>query len=89
MEEMFAKFTVWREKFQGNIADLGGKLKGVGKIVTSGSVTDGPFAETKEVIGGYMIVSAESMDEAIKVARESPGVWMAGSSIEVREISTP
>jgi hypothetical protein len=36
-----------------------------------------------------MIVSAESMDEAIKVARESPGVWMAGSSIEVREISTP
>jgi hypothetical protein len=44
--------------------------------------------EAKEVIGGFMIVSAESMEEAIEVVRQSPGVWMPGSSVEVREIST-
>ena len=96
MEEMYAKFNAWREKFQENIVDIGGKLNGGGKIVTSEGATDGPegatdgpFVEAKEVIGGYMIVSAESMEEAVEVARQSPGVAMPGSSVEVREISTP
>ena len=89
MEEMYAKFTAWKDKFQKKIVDMGGKLKGGGKMVTSEGATDGPFVEAKEVIGGYMIVSAESMEEAIEVVRQSPGVWMPGSSVEVREISTP
>ena len=88
MEKMYAKFNAWRENFQENIVDIGGKL-GAGKIVTSGGATDGPFVEAKEVIGGYMIVSAESMEQAVEVARQSPGVAMPGSSVEVREISTP
>ena len=87
MEEMYAKFNAWKEKFQDNIVDMGGKL-GSGKIVTSDGMRDGPFVEAKEVIGGYMIVSAESMEEAVEVARQSPGVY-PGSSVEVREISTP
>ena len=86
MEEMYAKFNAWKEKFQDNIVDMGGKLGG-GKIVTSEGVTDGPFVESKEVVGGFMIVSAESMEEAVEVARQSPGVF-PGSSVEVREIST-
>ncbi len=88
MEEMYAKFNAWKEKFQENIVDMGGKL-GDGKVVTSEGATDGPFVEAKEVVGGYMIVSAESMEEAVEVARQSPGAWMPGSSVEVREISTP
>ena len=88
MDEMYARFNAWKEKFQENIVDMGGKLGG-GKIVTSEGATDGPFVEAKEVIGGYMIVSAESMEEAVEVARQSPGVAMPGSSVEVREISTP
>lgn len=87
MQEMFAKFNAWKEKFQDSLVDLGRKL-GDGKVVTAHSTTDGPFTETKEVIGGYMIVSADSLDEAVEVARQSPGVWMPGSSVEVREIST-
>lgn len=86
MEEMYAKFNAWKEKYRDNIVDMGGKLK-AGKIVTSDSVADGPFVEVKEVIGGYMIVSAESLEQAVEVARESPGVF-PGSSVEVREIST-
>lgn len=88
MEEMYARFTAWKVKFQENIVDMGGKLGG-GKVVTSEAATDGPFVEAKELIGGYMIVSADSLDEAVKVAQESPGVWMPGSSVEVREISAP
>jgi hypothetical protein len=88
MKEMYAKFEAWMSKFQKNIVDLGGRL-GDGKIVTSSDVTDGPFPETKEVIGGYMVITANSLEEAIAVARECPGVVMPGSSVEVREIHTP
>lgn len=89
MEENFAKFNAWREKFQENIVDMGGALKEGGKVVTSERVTDGPFVEVKEIIGGYMMIAAESMEEAIEVVRESPGVWSPESSVEIREISTP
>ncbi len=88
MQEMFAKFNAWKEKFQDNLVDMGGKLGG-GKVVTADAVTDGPFVEAKEVVGGYMIISAESMEQALEVARESPGVGAPGSSVEVREITTP
>ena len=88
MELMYAKFNTWKEKFHENILDMGGKLKGGGKIVTSEGATDGPFVEAKEVVGGYMMVSAESMEEAMQVVRESPGVAFPGSSVEIREIHT-
>lgn len=88
MEEVYAKFNVWKEKFKENIVDMGGKL-GAGQVVTSEGATDGPFVEVKEVAGGYMIVSAETLEEAVEVARQSPGVWMPGSSVEVRVISKP
>lgn len=87
MEAMYASFNAWREQFQDNIVDMGGKLEKDGKIVTADRTTDGPFVEAKEMIGGYMIVSADDMDAAMEVARQSPGVAMPGSSVEVREIS--
>jgi hypothetical protein len=49
-------------------------------------VTDGPFAETKEQLGGYSIVEAENLDEALSVAARHP-LLRAGLSIEVRPIS--
>lgn len=88
MQEMYAKFNAWKEKFQKNIVDMGGRLGG-GKVVTSEGATDGPFVEAKEVVGGFMILSAESLEEATQVARECPGVVRPGSSVEVREINTP
>lgn len=88
MEAMYAQFNAWKEKFQKNLVDLGGRLGG-GSVVNSESAIDGPFVEAKEVVGGYMIVSADSLAQAIEVARECPGVVMPGSSVEVREIFTP
>ena len=86
-QEMYAAFSAWKEKFKANIVDMGGKLKSSGKILTTSGVTDGPFAETKEIIGGYMVVAAESYDRALEVARECPGVVRPGSSVEIREIA--
>jgi hypothetical protein len=87
MQAMYASFNAWRQKFETSLVDLGGKL-GAGKLVTD-QVADGPFIEIKELIGGYMIVSAESLDEAIEVARGCPGLVRPGSGVDVIEIKTP
>ncbi|MEO0973134.1 MAG: YciI family protein [Pseudomonadota bacterium] len=87
MEQAFAKFNAWKAKFADNIVDLGGKLGG-GAVVTAANVKDGPFAESKEIIGGYMIIRAEDMAQAVEVAQQSPGASSALSSVEVREIET-
>jgi hypothetical protein len=85
MQEMFAAFNAWKEKFKDHIVDMGGKLRSGGSVVTTSGATDGPFVEAKEVVGGFMLVSADTLEGALAVARESPGV-MPGSSVEVREI---
>lgn len=48
-QEMYAAFHAWKEKYKATIADMGGKLKPGGKILTASGVTDGPFAEAKEI----------------------------------------
>jgi len=87
MQEMYAKFGAWQAKFKDNIVDMGGKL-GAGKLVVA-ETADGPFVEVKELIGGYMIVSGESLEEAIEVARACPGLVRPGSGVEVIEIHSP
>ncbi len=51
-----------------------------GEVVT----TDGPFAETKEVLGGFYIIDAADLDEAIRWAAQIPGAWLG--SVEVRPV---
>ena len=50
-------------------------------------VTDGPFGEVKETIGGYMIVKAESVHEAVAFAKGCPVLQGEGNSVEVRKIA--
>lgn len=47
-------------------------------------VTDGPFSETKEVLGGFNLVEAEDIDEAVRMAMEFP--WARVGCIEVRQV---
>lgn len=85
MQQMMAKWNAWKEKFKDNIVDWGDKLKPGGKIVSASSVSDGPFVEAKEVIGGFMIVTAESLEAAVVIAQEMPAG--PGARIEIREMA--
>jgi hypothetical protein len=49
------------------------------------STTDGPYAETKEQLGGYFVIEARDLDEAIGVAARIPGAWIG--CVEVRPIA--
>ena len=89
MEVMYAKYQAWQAKFADNILDMGNKLGEVASVVRHDSVNDGPFVELKEIVGGYMTLSASSLDEAVTVIKESPMVANPGTSIEIREICTP
>jgi hypothetical protein len=88
MQAMYEKFNAWREKFKENLVDLGGRL-GKGRVEMPDPAPDGPFVEVKELVGGYMIVSAANLDEATQVARACPGLVRPGSGVEVIEIHTP
>lgn len=88
MQAMYTKFNEWRERYQKHLVDLGGKL-GAGRLAAPEPAPDGPLIEVKELVGGYMIVSAMSLDEAIQVARECPGLIRPGSGVEVIEIHAP
>ena len=87
MQQMFATYNAWKEKFKDAIADIGDKLRSDGRVVTSAGVADGPFVEVKELVGGYMILSAESYDGAVEVAQACPAVHVPGVSLEIRELS--
>lgn len=88
MQAMYAKFGEWQAKFEDNLVDMGGKL-GDGTLVTVDEPKDGPFVEVKELVGGYMIVEADSLEAAAQVASECPGLIRPGSGCEIIEIVTP
>lgn len=56
------------------------------KTVRSTGVTDGPYIETKEVLGGFSAIEADSIEEAIEVARTWPGVDKGWITMEVRPV---
>ena len=88
MQELYAKFGAWREQFGAQLSDMGGKL-GEGRLVSAEPAPDGPYVEVKELVGGYMIVEAETLEGAIEVAQACPGLVRPGSGVEVIEIHGP
>jgi hypothetical protein len=77
-----------RLKQQGK-AMAGQPLEREGKIVSGKNgrtVADGPFAESKEAIGGYFLLQVADLDEAVAIARQCP-VLEYGSTVEVRPIA--
>ena len=51
----------------------------------SAKVTDGPFAEAKEMVGGFFIVKADSLEAALEIAKDCPDLPLGGS-VEVRDV---
>jgi hypothetical protein len=69
------------------LTDRGNRLNPEGKVLRAdGVVTDGPYTELKETLGGYSIVKAASIEEAIGLAKGCPGLTVGGN-VEIREIS--
>lgn len=91
-EEMQRVSDEWMAWFKGLLAQgkalSGNPLEARGKIVSgkNGRAVDGPFAESKEAIGGYFLLTVEDMDEAVAIAQQCPGLPY-GAKIEVRPVA--
>ena len=88
MQAHMQKWMQWMEKLSKEGIMTGGEpLMPTGKQVngTKKVVTDGPFAEAKEVIGGYLIVNAKDINHAVEISKGCPIFEMDGK-IEVRPI---
>jgi hypothetical protein len=92
-EELQKVVTDWYKWFDGLIKDgraiSGHPLMEEGKVVTGKkgrSVADGPFAESKEAIGGYFYLRVSGMDEAVEIAQQCPGLDY-GIAVEVRPVA--
>ena len=90
LQELINQNKAWFERLsaQGK-AKPGRALERKGAIVSGVNghiVTDGPFAESKEAIGGYLVLDVETIEDAIAIAQSSPGLAYGGS-IEVRPLA--
>jgi hypothetical protein len=93
MQRIIEKYVEWRSRLgaEGKLTG-GNKLRdNSGKVLTprgtggKSDLRDGPFTETKDVIGGYFILTAQGYDEAVEIARACPHL-LFGGQIEIREI---
>ena len=91
-EEMQAVMKDWMDWIggiaaQNKLTSPGSSLASGGKVVRANNViTDGPYTEIKELIGGYTIVKAASLDEAAGLAEGCP-IFKIGGNVEVRELN--
>ena len=93
-EERQQHLVKWRAWFQelganGHLKELGHPLEN-GGVVVKGSqkiVTDGPFAEAKDVVGGFSIIEARDLAQAVELSKGCP-ILEVGGAVEVRPIQT-
>lgn len=91
------QMQIWMKQTMDWIGTIAAQNKFVGgtgltfenaRVVRSNNVvTNGPFGEIKETIGGYIIVKADSIDEAVEFAKGCPVLQGEGNSMEVRKIA--
>jgi len=91
MQQVTDRWMAWfnRLKEQGT-AIAGNPLEPQGRIVSGKNgrvVSDGPFAESKEMIGGYFLLKVNTLDDAVAIAQECPGLPY-GIRVEVRPVAS-
>lgn len=89
MQKTMQKWVAWFKDLreQGHLRDIGHPLERVGKVVkgTGKSVHDGPFAEAKDVVGGFSLITAKDLDQAVELSKGCP-IYEREGSVEVRPI---
>lgn len=86
VQQAIDRFYAWYEGHleSGRMLECS-RLQVDGKVVSGTGITDGPFAEAKELVGGYWFIVASSLDEAAALAAENPCLAF-GLSLEVRPL---
>lgn len=87
MEASMGKWMAWIEKLNKEGKYVSGEpLLPGGKLVSGpSSVTDGPYTEGKEVVGGYFVINAPDMKEALEACKDYPD-FGSGGKIQVRQV---
>lgn len=79
-------FYAWHGRLVAEGVTIPGRRLATGRrMVSRAGITDGPFTEAKEVIGGYWFIVARSLDEAARIAADNPCLQV-GLSFEIRPI---
>jgi hypothetical protein len=88
MQQHLGRWEKWiGEGMQkGWLLDPGDGLTNEGRVVNAKVVTDGPFVESKEIVGGFSIVQADNIDAAAQLAKGCPGL-LVGGRVEVRALA--
>jgi hypothetical protein len=86
MQLIFGKWMDWVAQMKAEGRYLGGnRLYFTGTVIRGSAVTDGPYTEAKETLSGYILVTADSPSEAVKIGKQCPGIaW--GTIVEVRTV---
>jgi hypothetical protein len=93
MQKVVEKYIAWGSRLRNaGVIKAGDKLTDEpGKVMRRKDgqvrVTDGPYSESKEVLGGYYMIEAASYDKAVEYARDCPGLDYGGT-IEVRQVDS-
>lgn len=91
IQAIIEKYNNWTAKLRdsGHLLDVNKLTDGAGRVLrghgATQTVTDGPYAEAKEVIGGYWLVEASGYDEAVELTRDCPHLEFGGT-MEVRQV---
>jgi hypothetical protein len=89
MQQQMQKWMAWMKELgdKGHIKDPGHPLERTGKLVKGKqkTVTDGPFAEAKDVVGGYTLVQATDLSQAVELTSGCP-ILDTGGFVEVRPV---
>jgi hypothetical protein len=88
MQQVHQKWRTWIAEGlgQGWILDAASGLQAEGRVVNAKKfVTDGPFIEAKEVVGGFSVIQADTIEAAAEHAKGCP-ILLRGGSVEVRPI---
>jgi hypothetical protein len=88
MQAQMGKWMAWIDKLNSTGRYVAGEpLLPGGKLITGKkkTVTDGPYTEGKEVVGGFFLINAEDMNEAVKICDDYPD-YEYGGSIQVRQV---
>lgn len=89
IQEIMGRTNAWFDRLAREGKSMAAQpLEGEGKTISykNGSIADGPFAESKESIGGYLLLEVGSFDEAMAIARGNPMIPY-GLTVEVRPVA--